>query len=273
MPLFDTTQLSRQRARADVAAHDFLLREACDRLAECLSDTTHHFPRALDVSAHPDYVREALTGHKAVGTLTHHALGEEALPMDDASVDAVLCVGTLQWVNDLSRLLFDINRILTPDGVFLAIFPGGETLCELRAALAEAEAGISGGVRPRVMPCVDVRDGGRLLQQAGFALPVASMERLTVSYADMFDLMRDLRGMGESNALAERARHFTPRRLFAHAASLYAAQHSDAEGRIVATVDLLTLSAWKKAPTQQQPLARGSGKVSLVDVLGYSHLS
>jgi hypothetical protein len=80
-------------------------------------------------------------------------------------------------------------------------------------------------------------------------------------------LMDDLRGSGEVNMLQQQVQHFTPRGFFAAAAQRYAELFSDTEGRIKATVEFITLTGWKPAATQQQPAQRGSGKVSLKDVL------
>ena len=93
------------------------------------------------------------------------------------------------------------RRALRPDGLFLGALFGGETLAELRAALAEAEIATLGGLSPRVAPMGEIRDLGGLLQRAGFALPVADSRRFDVSYADALALMRDLRAMGETNVL------------------------------------------------------------------------
>jgi hypothetical protein len=160
-----------------------------------------------------------------------------------------------------------MHRALKPDGFFFAILPGGETLRELRSVFANIEADLFGGVSPRIAPFIDVRDAGALLQRAGFALPVADSEILTISYAHLFALMADIRHAGEVNMLQQQAQHFSSRRFFAAAAERYAAQHGDAEGRIPATFEFISMSGWKPAATQQQPARRGSGQVSLKDVL------
>jgi hypothetical protein len=101
--------------------------------------------------------------------------------------------------------------MLKPDGLFIAILPGGETLRELRSIFAEAESAISGGITPRISPFIDVRDGGALLQRAGFALPVADTELLTISYPNLFALVDDVRGSGSANVLQQRVQHFDRR--------------------------------------------------------------
>jgi hypothetical protein len=140
-------------------------------------------------------------------------------------------------------------------------------LRELRECLLQAEIDTVAGARPRISPFTDVRDAGALLQRAGLALPVVDSDILTVTYPDMFALVRDLRAMGETNAVRDRAKGFTRRATLLRAATLYAERFGDAQGRIRASFQLLTLTGWAPHESQQQPLKPGSGKVSLADAL------
>ena len=84
----------------------------------------------------------------------------------------------------------------------------------MREALLAAEAAVSGGASPRVIPFGEVRDYGALLQRAGFALPVSDVDTLTVRYDTLFGLMLDLRAMGMTNPLVGRSRKPVPRGFF-----------------------------------------------------------
>jgi hypothetical protein len=121
---------------------------------------------------------------------------------------------------------------------------------------------------PRISPFVDVRDAGALMQRAGFALPVVDSDRLTVTYENALALMRDLRRMGETNAAVERAKSVARRDVLLGAAALYQERFADQEGRIPATFQVIYLTGWRPHESQQQPSPRGSGQVSLADVLG-----
>src|SRR5437016_8189777 len=112
----------------------------------------------------------------------------------------------------------------------MAALLGGETLRELRLAFTAAESNMLAGASPRVAPFADVRDMGGLLQRAGFALPVADREAVTVRYATMFGLMADLRAMGATNALVARLRKPSTRGLFLRAANIYAERFADPNG-------------------------------------------
>jgi hypothetical protein len=129
---------------------------------------------------------------------------------------------------------------------------------------------VSGGASPRVAPFADVRDLGALLQRAGFALPVVDSEIVTVTYATPLDLMRELKAMGASNMLVARRRRPVTRRLLALAAEIYAERFAQADGRVPATFEILTLTAWAPDASQPKPLRPGSATTRLADALGVS---
>jgi SAM-dependent methyltransferase len=193
---------------------------------------------------------------------------EEALPFGLDRLDLIVSCFSLHWVNDLPGTLAQIRHALKPDGLFLAAMPGGTTLSELRESLMRAELEVDGGAAPRVSPLVDVRDAGMLLQRAGFAMPIADVETVTVTYGHPLELIQELRAMGEANALAERRREPLRRDTLARACELYQERFADAQGRVPATFQLLILSGWKPDPSQPQPIRRGSGQVDLAAAFG-----
>lgn len=284
MNVFDRMIVRRHRARAAAkfSEHDFLFREIASRLDDRLDDFDRDFPIALDLGSRGDAMRRLLMNRKRIGTVigcessetAPSELGcativadEEALPFAAGGLDLVTSVLNLHWVNDLPGTLAQIRRALRPDGLLLAAMLGGETLHELRRVLLEAEAQIEGGASPRVSPFVELSDAGGLLQRAGFALPVADLDTITITWPDMFALMRDLRGMGETNAVRERRKGFTRRETIFAAAEKYHELFADSDGRIPATFQIVYLTAWAPHESQQQPLRPGSGKTSLADAL------
>jgi SAM-dependent methyltransferase len=192
----------------------------------------------------------------------------ETLPFEPQSLDLAVSALALQWVDDLPGVLTQIRIALKPDGLFLAAFPGGETLTELRQSLAAAEADVRGGASPRVSPFVELRTAGALLQRAGFALPVIDQDRRTVRYASALDLMRDLRAMGATNVLHDRDRRPLSRTMLMRAAAIYGERFSDADGRVRATFDVISLSGWAPDRSQPKPLKPGSATARLADALG-----
>jgi SAM-dependent methyltransferase len=197
----------------------------------------------------------ALKGARSAGIVAD----EEALPIGRSAIDLFVSALALQWTNDLPGALIQIRRALRPGGLLLAALTGGQTLSELREALFAAESELHGGASPRVIPAVDVRDIGALLQRADFALPVADRDVLTVRYDSAFDLFRDLKNMGAANALVERERKPAVRRLFLRAAEIYRERFSDPDGRVRATFEIIHLTGW--APEEKQrPVRRGGAR-------------
>jgi SAM-dependent methyltransferase len=186
----------------------------------------------------------------------------------DNSLDLITSALSLHWVNDVPGFLAQARLALRPDGLFLVSFLGGRTLQELRAVMAQAEAEIGRAPAPRVSPFADAQDGAQLLQRAGFALPVADSDVVTVRYANIFGLFRDLKAMGETAAFAGHQAPALTRTLIARAADIYARDHSDPDGRIRATFEIVTLTGWAPHASQQKPLRRGSAKMRLADALG-----
>lgn len=279
--LFDRDLLTRRRARARRQPRDgadFLVERAVDDLADRLAPVMRRFDVAVDlgIAAGPAArVIAALGKAEAIRVASPDAgqpgadmiADETVLPFAPESLDCVVSLLSLQFVDDLPGTLIQIRRALRPDGLFLAAVIGGSTLTELRDALSTAEIEQTGGLSPRVAPFIEVRDLGALLQRAGFALPVTDSDRFTVRYRSMFDLALDLRAMGASNPLVDRLRKPTSRKLFLRAAEIYAERHSDPDGRLRASFEIVWASGWAAHESQQKPLAPGSAKMRLADVL------
>lgn len=283
--IFDRALLRRRRNRAAAGAsgHDFLLERVADDIAERLALVKRRFPLALNLGAHHGLLSRRIAGTSGIERIidadTVEALlarcpglkviaDEEALPFADASLDLVVSGLSLHLVNDLPGALVQVRRALKPDGLLLAALLGGETLKELRQAWLAAEAEVTGGASPRVAPFADVRDLGALLQRAGFALPVVDSETVTVTYASPLALMLELKAMGASNPLVARRRSPVTRGLLARAADIYRERFALADGRVRATFEILTLTAWAPDESQPKPLQPGSARARLADALG-----
>ncbi len=279
--VFDRRLARARLARAYASgAAGFLLDHVAAEFPERLSAVLRPFPRVLDLGTPGPVLAQALAA-RAPDLLVHAApvaaaLGqgggavadEEALPFAAGSFDLVVSALALQGVNDLPGALVQIRRVLAADGLFMGCLIGGQSLQELRLAFAEAEEMVMGGVSPRVAPFADLRDMGGLLQRAGFALPVTDVDTLTVRYASIFGLLRDLRAMGATNALVARDRRPLRRAVLMRAAEIYQSRFADPDGRLRATFEFVWLSGWAPHESQQKPLQPGSAKARLADALG-----
>ncbi len=280
--LFDRALVAARRRRALVQAApgaDFLLERVVEDMADRLQAVNRRFGTAVALGGATQHLAAMLRATGKIDTVIRAdsliaaephpdvVAHEDALPFAPGSLDLIASALTLQTVDDLPGTFVQIRRALKPDGLFLAAIPGGDTLMELRESLAAAEVELKGGLSPRVIPFMDVRDLGGLLQRAGLALPVTDSDRVVVRYASMFNLMRDLRAFGATNPLVARSRSPENRAFFIRAAEIYAERFADSDGRIRATFQILSASAWAPSDTQQKPARPGSAKMRLADAL------
>jgi len=245
--LTDRSALLRNRKRATADAlflHDAMADELHDRLGE----VNRAFTSIGIVTGFPDHWAKYFPGATIVAD-------DDTLALKPQAHDLILHVMGLHWANDPVGQLVQCRHALQPDGMLMCSF-----------SLAQAEANITGGLSPRIAPMGEIRDLGALLQRAGFALPVADGTPLTATYDSAFHLMRDLRHMGEGNALEARIKHPTRKTVLNEAAKIYADTFTS-DNRIKATFEVITLTGWAPADTQQQPLRPGSAKTRLADVL------
>jgi len=259
--LTDPRALALYRARA-AARPDalYLHRLAADEVIERLGAVNRTFTRPAIVTP----FAAAWQGRLPEARIVADA---EVLDLTPGAHDLVIHALALHWAEDPVGQVVQCRRALSPDGLFLGITFGGRTLGALRAALATAEAEVTGGLSPRVLPMADIRDLGAVLQRAGLALPVADAFVQEVRHADALALMRDLRAMGEGNALAGRHRRIPPRALFARTAALYTEAQGDGAG-VITPFEFVVLTGWAPHESQQKPLRPGSAAARLADALG-----
>lgn len=260
--LTDRAALVRQRARAaknpELWLHDLALDEVQDRL----SAINRSFTKIAIVTGNPGYWQAAFPDATVVPD-------EPTLALEPGHFDLVIHALSLHWADDPIGQLVQSARALVPDGLFLGVLPGGNTLAPLRDALSQAEIEVTGGLSPRILPFGEIRDLGALINRAGLALPVADQMTQNVSYRSLFHLARDLRAMGEGNALERRLRRPTSRAVFLRAAEILAETAADPQEpeRIRVPFDLVFLTGWSPSETQQKPLRPGSAKMSLAEAL------
>jgi SAM-dependent methyltransferase len=286
--IFDRELLRQRldRAAPGYAGADFLKRRAAGDIVMRLEAIMRDFPRAVDLGARKGAFAEALAASDAaprVGLLVEADLSgpmlagrgglrvqadEERLPFAPASLDLIVSSLSLHWANDVVGALVQARLALKPDGLFIGALFGGATLTELRQSLTAAELELTDGAGPRVSPFADPSDAAGLLQRAGFALPVADVDRVRVRYDHPLKLMADLRRMGETSILAERHPRPLTRKVLARAFEIYARDFAGPDGRIAATFEILTLTGWSPSEIQQKPLRPGSAKMRLADALG-----
>lgn len=285
--LFDRARLMRRRdaIASQFSDYAFLKQRVSSDLAERLLDSPRSFPLALDLGGHTGDLAVLLSAGEQVSRvlcadisaqmacaaarrgLETICADEEYLPFAEASFDLVTSALSLHWVNDLPGTFIQIRRVLKPDGLFLAGLFAAGTLTELRESLIIAETEICGGAALRTAPMPGLKDLAGLLQRAGFALPVADRETVTVRYDDMRSLLADLKGMGERAVFARGLTRPMRRSVFERANEIYSDRFSDADGRVRASFEIAYLSGWAPGPDQPTPKKPGSAQIRLAEAL------
>jgi SAM-dependent methyltransferase len=276
-PLIDVALARRNLARSRAMRSSFLAETVGEEIGQRLELINRTFALALVHGLASSETVERLKSTGRFGRIIRAAscfepaaeliFDSEALPIAAETLDCMVSVLALQTVNDLPGSLVQMRRALRPDGLFLACLFAGSTLAELRAAWLAAESEITGGASPRVTPFAEIQDLGGLLQRAGFALPVIDSDRMVVRYQGAHALMREIKALGLSNALAGRSRRPVTRALLARAAAAYEERFSDPDGKVRATIEVVWLTAWAPDPSQPKPLKPGSAKARLADAL------
>lgn len=284
MQIFDTDLYTKhlERAQPKLAGnYDFLLKHASKSLIEHILDIKRDFHTIIELGYRSPYIYDALSNekNKYIRATTLPSLKDsghadllyeaEHLPLDRyaSSCDLVVCNLHAHHINDVPGFLIQAKELLKNDGLFIMSLFGALSLHELRQTLHHVQANIYGEIRPKLAPLVDIRDAGGLLQRAGFALPVVDKENLTIAYRDLYHLLHDLRGMGETNVMVGQYKQLTQKDFFKHADHFYKEHFVNEDGLLDATTEILYLTGWKPDPSQQQPLKPGSAEKSLADAL------
>jgi SAM-dependent methyltransferase len=253
--LFDMRLRALRRDRAARAGVElFLFERVFDDCIERIELANRRFGRALLIGC-PDPAWPSRLGRFAStvdladpGALFAAAAGgseiiEDAWEPVASAYDLVLAIGTLDTINDLPLALRLIRYAMKPDGLLIGAVAGGDTLPRLRAAMRSADA-VSGFASPHAHPRIEPSAVSPLLVSAGFVAPVVDVDRLEVSYRSLGRLVADLRAMGATSVLREKAAPLT-RAQFA-AASRAFAEAGDGQ-RTTETFELLHFAAWTPA--------------------------
>jgi hypothetical protein len=177
--------------------------------------------------------------------------------------DLIIMIGVLDAANDVPGLLVQLRRTLRPDGLLLAEFFGVGSLPLLKRAMLVADGDMP---RPHIHPQIDVRSGGDLLSRAGFAMPVADIDMLSVRYRSVRQLLRDIRSFGGGYALTNKIVRYSKGQWAL--LNDYIASQADSDDRATENFALVSLSGWAPSPDQPKPAKRGSSTMSLASQLG-----
>lgn len=160
----------------------------------------------------------------------------ERLPFADASFDLVFSNLMLQWCVDIEATFRELQRVLRPGGLLLFTSFGPDTLHELRSSWASVD-GYS-----HVNAFLDMHDVGDALVRTRFSDPVMDVDRLTVTYRDAWQLMRELKQIGAHNVTAGRPRGLTGKSHIQRLVQAY--EGFRREGVLPASYEIVNGHAW-----------------------------
>ena len=248
-------------------AHNFLIDYATNLISEHLDDIKQKFNHILCIACRDTRLYQYLISNKKIPksniTITDIAdkllddvkyqdfnrmiIDEENINFPDNSFDLIISSLSIHWINDVESHLKKVKSMLSSKGMFIALFFGGVTLHELREASLAAEIEYYQGASPRVIPFIDIKQAGQLMQNTGFFMPVADSDTIVIDYDCLFDLAFDLKQMGESNIMFNRRtdKLFT-KKFFELIEDKYKNMFADEQtGKIPATFEFINILGFK----------------------------
>ena len=257
--IIDKEALARSRVRSD-KEDNFLQKLAVREIKDRLKFIKKRFEKILIICGNPYHWQKNFRGADFISD-------DEILKFPRTDYNLVIHGMSLHYSNDPIGQLIQCRSFMEKGGLMLGIFLGGQTLNELRYSIASAEIELTGGISPRVLPMIDIRDAGSFLMRAGFALPVADTSVNEIDYQKPLDLLYDLRKMGETNVQKHRLKKFSHRKLFSLASDKYIESQNSKNKRVKATFEFITITGWAPSQDIPKPLKRGSATMSLADAL------
>lgn len=159
------------------------------------------FQTALNINCHSNYLHKILAENYSSTIIDTDISISENLDYPENSMDLVICCFGIHWINDLPNFLTQINKILKPEGIFIANFAGANSLKNLRYKLTELESTLNYSHSPHISPFIQFHDTAPLLQHAGFKEIIADFEIIELEYQTPLSLMKAIKDIGESNNL------------------------------------------------------------------------
>ena len=239
-PLFDTAVLPLRTARAyRMGGEAFLHERAFDDCLERIAAARRCFQTCLIFgTASPGWSERLCAA--GVGQVTVIEPGSTT-PLPE-SPQLCISVGALDTTEPLPELLAALRFAMAPDALFIGALVGGDSLPALRAAMREADRAEGGAAVAHVHPRIDPPSFASLLANAGFLDAVVDVDRVTLRYAGLDELVRDLRGMAATNRLLARPRRPVLRRGRAAADAAFAALAEN--GKTSEIIEILHFAAW-----------------------------
>ena len=184
----------------------------------------------------------------------------EALPLESDSVDLIISNLMLQWCNELDPILMQCLRVLKPNGLLLFTSLGPNTLLELKASWQVIDD------YPHVHDFIDMHTIGDILLQQGWYDPVMHRQDMTVSYANVLDLMHSIKAIGAQNIHAQRFRGLQGKHIIQQLQDIYQSRYAQPDEKLPVTYEVIYGHAWKPEQAKQYSQADGSTVIPISSI-------
>ena len=249
-------KLRRERAFKNWQNFSYLKKISSERIFERLYEVNRKFEFGLELGSHYGELGLLLKNHNKINyllqtdlvfnyckkskdnTFQSLQLDFNKMPFKINKFDVVLSTFVIHWIEELPVFLKNLKKIMKPDSLLLINFFGGKTLSELQKQLINHEIKYLGGSSPRVMPFIDIKSAGALIQNSGFKVPIIDSEKINISHKSLLSLFKDLRGMGQTNCMSSVSRPLRKDTISTLENSMIK------KNKITTTFELITITAW-----------------------------
>ena len=213
-------KLRRERAFKDWNNFSYLKKLSTERIYERLYEVKRDFNLGLELGSHYGELGHLLSKKRKIKTLLQTdfiykyckqskennfnslLIDFNNLPFKKNNFNIIVSTFFIHWIEDIPNLLKNLKNIMQPDSLLIMNFLGGKTLSELQKQLIDLEIKFNGGASPRIMPFIDIKSAGLLIQNAGFRMPIIDSEIVNITHSSLLSLFHDLRGMGQTNCMS-----------------------------------------------------------------------
>jgi NADH dehydrogenase [ubiquinone] 1 alpha subcomplex assembly factor 5 len=256
--IFDRNLLLKRKLKtlSSLAKADFLIKRSFEDINEKLEEMNREFPSILNFGSRSADLSEALLNRKGTKNLIESQAffqhnpkaiqiiaDEEHPPFAANQFDLIVSILNLHSINDLPGCLSRLRKSLKPNGVIIASLFGENNLPELRETLITTEMELFKGISPRMMPCIEMKQLGSLLQRASFASPIIDKDTATVYYQNPMSLLQDIQNMSENNIMLNRSKNYVGKAFWDRFSENYIQNFSVNEHEVIASFEILTLTA------------------------------
>jgi len=210
--------LNHKRMASRYSKNSFLHHEIASRMLDNIDICGYSFENGLEICGLDNFLSKTIVKKQKVKNFlttnlvrdfeSDFVIDDEELNFKEKSFDLIVSNLNLHFINNLEIFLLKVNSYLSKSGIFVASFFGEQNLLDLKNAVINAEMTLFGSASPRFIPTIELKTISRLFQKVGFTNVISSLETIDVNYAESFQLLQDIKNMGQGNILLRKSTKF-----------------------------------------------------------------